>query len=152
MLLPANSCVGNSDKDCCSDSLSMKCIACYYSNRHFLDLLALPLSALNAMSRAMVVLGLVSSWVFAFYASGLTNITVDDTDGSITYSLSNGWHQCNTCSVCLIKPHASQAFNGTWTWHDSTIGPGNGPYTVQVPFSGEESNILLTSDLQIHYY
>ncbi|TDL24135.1 hypothetical protein BD410DRAFT_109396 [Rickenella mellea] len=43
----------------------------------------------------------------------------DDNSGALpTYSPGTAWHRGDQCTACLVKPDASQAFNGTW--HDAT--------------------------------
>lgn len=79
-------------------------------------------------------------------ARALTNVTVDDETGDAltgdkpTYtpleSGSNGnWAQGSACSVCLVRPDASRALDGTW--HDATHAAGDPlQKTIEISFTG----------------
>lgn len=70
--------------------------------------------------------------LFASFAhAALQNVTVDDAvvTGAVSLPIleylpsPSNWNQGNICSVCLVKPDPSLAYNGTW--HDSTFSPNS---------------------------
>lgn len=86
----------------------------------------------------MLALGFLSSLSSRAFVSAATNVTVDDSDNTITYSPSGVWHQGNDCTGCRIQPDLSLTFDGTW--HDSTTNLGDSrPFTIQVPFTGKQT-------------
>jgi len=76
--------------------------------------------------------------LFASFAlAALQNVTVDDSvsTGAVVpqyLPYASIWNQGNNCSICLVKPDPSLAYNGTW--HDATYSSSNG-YTQTVEFS-----------------
>lgn len=83
------------------------------------------------------------------------NITVDDQKGDSrtgavpSYAPSNVWNSGPQCTTCLVQPNPSEAFDSTW--HDSTIAPGDTPYTVTYSFTGSKLNDARTVLLTLSY-
>lgn len=93
--------------------------------------------------RAGLVLWLLSSSLSIASALVPRNVSIDDTDSSITYTPSNTWREGNGCgSTCVLRPDPSQAHNGTW--HDSTTSQNGVPHTIEVSFSGESNDKLVS--------
>ena len=90
--------------------------------------------------------------LFASFAlAALQNVTVDDsvsTGAVVPQYLPNSsiWNQGNNCSICLVKPDPSLAYNGTW--HDATFSSSNGyTQTVEFSFTGRPPDLSRSSCL-----
>ena len=92
-----------------------------------------------------------ASWLWCMLRNVLAdarpqNVTIDDRDVAVKYSPFHDWAP-SPCGGCQAQPDPSRAFGGTW--HDSTIAPGDTPYTVTYSFTGRILLSVQTASLTL---